>query len=121
MQLQKITPLLWVDNVRTTIDYYVSVFGFDEANFSEDPQWGVVEKHYISIMFCRPGENMGYNGPRLTGSLYLRTDDADAWWDFLKDRAEIVYPLEDSSYGMREFAVKDCNGYILQFGQTIPF
>ena len=46
MQLQKITPMLWVDDVRKTIDYYVSVLGFDEANYSEDPAWGVVEKHY---------------------------------------------------------------------------
>jgi len=116
MQLQKITPMFWVDDVRATIDYYVSVLGFDEANYSENPQWGVVEKHYVSIMFSKPNENAAYNGPHFTGSLYLRTDDADAWWGFLKDRATIVYPITDLSYGMREFAVKDCNGYILQFG-----
>jgi hypothetical protein len=31
----------------------------------------------------------------------------------------IVYPLEDFPYGMREFAIRDNNGYILQFGQEI--
>ena len=60
---------------------------------------------------------MDYHGPQFTGSLYLRTDDADAWWGFLKDRATIVHPIENFSYGMREFAIKDCNGYILQFGE----
>ncbi|TMI69065.1 MAG: bleomycin resistance family protein [Bacteroidetes bacterium] len=119
MQLQKITPMLWVDDVRATIDYYVSVLGFDEANYSEDPQWGVVEKHFVQIMFSKPNANVTYSGPQFTGSLYLRTDDADAWWGYLKDRATIVYPIEDFSYGMREFAIKDCNGYILQFGEDI--
>ena len=117
MQLQAITPMLWVDDVRATIDYYVSVLGFDETNFSADPPWGVVEKHNVRIMLSRPSEHIAYNGPQFTGSLYLLTDDADAWWGFLKDRANIVYPIEDFKYGMREFAVKDCNGYILQFGQ----
>jgi len=31
----------------------------------------------------------------------------------------VVYPLEDCAYGMREFAIRDNNGYILQFGQEI--
>jgi uncharacterized glyoxalase superfamily protein PhnB len=119
MQLQAITPMLWVDDVRATIDYYVSVLGFDEANFSEDPPWGVVEKHKVRIMFSRPNEHISYNGPQFTGTLYLRTDDADAWWGFLKDRANIFYPIRDFEYGMREFAIKDCNGYIMQFGQDI--
>ena len=41
----------------------------------------------------------------------------NAWWELLKDKAEVVYPIEDFEYGMREFAIKDCNGYMLQFGQ----
>jgi hypothetical protein len=31
----------------------------------------------------------------------------------------IFYPVEDFSYGLREFAIRDNNGYILQFGQEI--
>ena len=37
----------------------------------------------------------------------------------LKDKAAIVYPLEDFDYRMRKFAIRDNNGYILQFGQEI--
>ena len=29
----------------------------------------------------------------------------------------VVYPMETFGYGMREFAVYDNNGYLLQFGQ----
>jgi uncharacterized glyoxalase superfamily protein PhnB len=119
MQVQSITPMLWVDDVRATIDYYVSVLGFDEANYMTEPEWGVVEKHKVKIMLAKPGKNWPYDKPCFTGSLYLQTDDADAWWSFLKDKATIYYPIEDFKYGMREFAIKDCNGYILQFGQEI--
>ena len=40
-------------------------------------------------------------------------------WQQIKERATVVYPLEDFEYGMREFAIRDNNGYILQFGQEI--
>ena len=44
-------------------------------------------------------------------------DDANALWLQLKDKATVVYPIEEFDYGMREFAIRDINGYILQFGQ----
>jgi len=36
-----------------------------------------------------------------------------------KTKQTIVYPIENFYYGMREFAIRDNNGYILQFGQEI--
>jgi len=36
-----------------------------------------------------------------------------------KQNKTIVYPIENFYYGMREFAIRDNNGYILQFGQEI--
>jgi hypothetical protein len=30
-----------------------------------------------------------------------------------------AYPLKDFDYGMREFTIRDNNGYILQFGPEI--
>lgn len=32
---------------------------------------------------------------------------------------DLHYPVEDFGYGMREFAIYDNNGYLLQFGQEI--
>ena len=38
------------------------------------------------------------------------------WWK-LKDKARVCYGIEIFEYGMREFAIYDNNGYLLQFGQ----
>jgi uncharacterized glyoxalase superfamily protein PhnB len=46
-------------------------------------------------------------------------DDADEVWNQLKDKAKVSYPIEDFDYGMREFAIYDNNGYLLQFGHSI--
>ena len=37
----------------------------------------------------------------------------------VKDAVRVCYPIEDFDYGMREFAIFDNNGYLLQFGQEI--
>lgn len=119
MKLTELAPMLWVDDVRATIDYYVSVLGFEEANYQPDWLWGLVEKDAVRIMLAGQNEHIPYNGPQFTGSLYLRTDDVEAWWNNLKDKADVYYAIENFEYGMREFAIRDCNGYIIQFGQDI--
>ena len=40
-------------------------------------------------------------------------------WQRVRERARVCYPLEDFDYGMREFAIYDNNGYLLQFGEPI--
>ncbi|MEM7263507.1 MAG: VOC family protein, partial [Planctomycetota bacterium] len=60
-----------------------------------------------------------FDGPRFTGSLYLRCDDVDADWKRASSKADVAYPIEDFEYGMREFAVRDNNGYLIQFGMPL--
>ena len=40
-------------------------------------------------------------------------------WADLKGRVAVAYPMEEFHYGMREFAIYDNNGYLLQFGQEV--
>ncbi len=37
--------------------------------------------------------------------------------DIIKSKAEVVKDLETVWYGMQEFYIKDCNGYILGFAE----
>jgi len=37
----------------------------------------------------------------------------------VKDKVPVVYPIENFSYGMREFAIRDNNGYILLFAKPL--
>ncbi len=93
--------------------------GFSEANYVEEWSWGLAQKDEIKIMLAKPNEHTPYEKPFFTGSLYINTNDVDGWWNKLKDTEYIYYPIENCEYGMREFAIKDCNGYILQFGQDL--
>jgi uncharacterized glyoxalase superfamily protein PhnB len=112
-------PMLWVDDVKATIDWYVKTLDFEEGNYVETWQWSVVKKDDVLIMLAKPNEHTAYDGPKFTGSLYINTDDVDSLWKKLKGNSYIYYGLDNFEYGMREFAIKDCNGYILQFGQDL--
>jgi len=53
---------------------------------------------------------MPFDAPAFTGS---------ELWNSLKDVVKVCYPMEDFFYGMREFAIYDNNGYMLQFGSPL--
>ena len=54
--------------------------------------------------------------PRPSAGRYnFSVGDVDAWWEKLRDRAEIVEALFDTPYGTRKFTVKDPDGNELGF------
>jgi len=55
----------------------------------------------------------------MTGVLYFYPKDVRALWDQVKDKAPVEWELCEMDYGMLEFAIRDCNGYTLSFGQDM--
>ena len=117
--LRKLTPMLETPDLAETISFYTEVLGFSCNNRSDEMGWAHLSKDEVEIMFSLPNAHRNIPQPIMSGSLYLYTDQVEALWTNLKDRCAICYPLETFEYGMREFAVFDNNGYLLQFGQDI--
>ncbi len=59
------------------------------------------------------------NTTTLSSFLYVYPDNIDEAWEALKDKTEVVWPIQDMEHGMREFALKDCNGYTLIYGKSV--
>ncbi len=55
----------------------------------------------------------------LPGPFYFNIADVDNLWESLKDNVKICYEIATFEWGMREFAIYDNNGYVLQFGEKI--
>jgi uncharacterized glyoxalase superfamily protein PhnB len=119
MKLTSIAPVLYTRELQKTIDFYQNVFGFDVEAFDETVGWACVRQDSVRIMFSIPNAHVPFEKPVLTGTLYLNTDSVDERWNKVKDKASVVYPIENFDYGMREFCVLDNNGYMIQFGQEI--
>jgi len=111
--------MLWTDDIKTTLQFYTTILGFTVTNYSEEWGWAHLQRDNCSIMFSRPNGHEPFDKPSFTGSFYFNIPGLDALWENLKNTTYIYYDLEDFDYGMREFAIKDNNGYILQFGTEI--
>jgi uncharacterized glyoxalase superfamily protein PhnB len=117
MKLESVRPVLAVNNIDDTIRYYRDVLGFECANQMDG--WAALCKDNVEVMISLPNAHEPFEKPALTGSIYFNTSDVDALWEQIKEKVSIVYPIENFFYGLREFAIRDNNGYILQFGQEI--
>ncbi|KRA17643.1 MULTISPECIES: VOC family protein [unclassified Lysobacter] len=119
MNLRALTPMLRTPDTAATIAFYTQVLEFRLSAGDAAGGWAALERDGVELMLSGLNAHEGDLAPAFTGSLYLRTDDVDGWWRRLRERARVCYPIEDFGYGMREFAIYDNNGYLLQFGQPI--
>jgi uncharacterized glyoxalase superfamily protein PhnB len=121
MKIESLTPMLRTWDLRASITFYTEVLGFECQGLSEEQGWASLRRDGVAIMLACPNQqHEGDTAPAFTGSLYFHTDDVDGLWQRLKDRVRVCYPIENFEYGMREFAIYDNNGYLLQFGQPLP-
>ena len=118
MEVDSLTPMLRTWDLPATIEFYKGVLGFECKAYEPDWGWASLTLGAAAIMFSAPNEHEGDTRPAFTGSLYFRVRDVDSLWSRLKDQARVCYPIENFEYGMREFAIYDNNGYLLQFGEA---
>ena len=122
--------ILITEDIQRAIDYYRDTLGFELAGAmpDEDPTWCLMKRDDTRIMFLgshdhgdedeHEGDDHEHmHGPAVS-SLYFYPDNIDALWEQLRDRVEVEHPLEDMDYGMREFTIRDPNGYALNFGSS---
>jgi uncharacterized glyoxalase superfamily protein PhnB len=117
MKMKSLRPVLYVTDIDATIRFYKDTLGFECTNHISG--WASLLNYDVEIMISLPNAHQPFEKPNFTGSFYFHPDDVNALWANLKDKATIVYRIENFSYGMREFAIRDNNGYCLQFGNEI--
>jgi uncharacterized glyoxalase superfamily protein PhnB len=119
MKLNDLRPMLWTENLSETVDFYTKTLGFSCDEINKDWGWASLSKDEVSLMFAKPNAHTPFEKPIFTGSFYFSVSEVDALWTQLKDKANLAYGIENFEYGMREFAIYNNNGYMLQFGQEI--
>ncbi len=136
--MKRLIPNMAVEDVRKTVGYYVENFGFklimavsedksdmgDELVEGKEYIWANVTSGDVGFMFQRVDsfkEDIGdlFDTLGSSVSFYVEVEDVDALYDSVKNSVEIHKKIETTWYGMREFYVKDCNGYILAFSQQM--
>ena len=115
-KLTRLVPMFRAADLRQTIDFYTRILDFALLNAwpADKPTWCCLGRDAVEIMFTT-GDNP--DPPKMTGVLYLNTDDVLALHARIKAQVTIRWGPEIYHYGMHEFAIEDCNGYTLSFGQ----
>ena len=117
MKFKSLQPILWTENLDETIGFYLHILGFSLNEINDDWQWASLQKDGIQMMISKPNQHEKLNRICFSGSFYFNVENVDEVWEDLKIKANICYEIETFEWGMREFAIYDNNGYILQFAQ----
>ena len=118
-KFHSIRPMIYTREIKETIDFYVNILGFTCGEYNEDWNWASMYKDEAEIMIAFPNEHTPFEKPIFTGSFYMNVDNVDSLWESLKDKCKVCYEIENFDWNMREFAIYDNNGYLLQFGTEI--
>jgi catechol 2,3-dioxygenase-like lactoylglutathione lyase family enzyme len=113
-------PVLKVTNLQRSIDWYTGVLGFRAEGRSAQDGGGencFLRADDLELMLTT-GTHLG-DIPAFTGTIYFRVVGVDQAFARVKDRPEVVWPLEDQEYGTREFGLRDPDGYLLAFAEEI--
>src|SRR5690606_15518837 len=112
-------PFLPVKDLRKTIEYYTQTLGFDgEWYWGDPPTDAGCRRDQLSLLF-----NVN---PKLAAKmkgleLVMFVDDVDGIYEELRSKpeVEIIIPIRDEPWGMREFTLRDINGYSLRISCSL--
>ena len=113
-----ITPFLKTKDLPQTIDFYVNVLGFVVASKwpSTNPTNCILDNGHVHLAFGTDPQNW-YPDPGLSGQLWIDVSDVTTLHARIAGKVAIEWGPEVYDYGRREFAIKDCNGYLLTFSE----
>jgi catechol 2,3-dioxygenase-like lactoylglutathione lyase family enzyme len=118
IRFKGITPFLKTSDLAKTIEFYVGVLGFvvDSKWPADHPANCILDNGHVHLAFGTDPQNH-YPSPCLSGQLWIAVDNVIALHSRLVGKVPIEWGPEVYSYGRREFAIKDCNGYLLTFSE----
>ena len=121
-----LSPLLAVGNMKETIEFYKNALGFKMGMVfpdADNPEYADLSKDGMVLMFV-PAKDHGIGSGEKLGIgvyLYMEIDgNIDEYYAELKNKSvNIVADIKDEPYGVRDFSIKDIDGYQLTFNKRL--
>jgi uncharacterized glyoxalase superfamily protein PhnB len=138
MKVSKLTPNFSVSDIKQTIQFYQDILGFKlimavpetqdriEEQLSEQNTYvyALVVKDNVELMFQRTDTFKNdialANDHKTLGasvSFYMEVEGIEKFYNEIQKQNIKTTELKTAWYGMREFYLKDNNGYILGFAE----
>ena len=135
--MKRLTPQLCVNDVIQSVTFYSDVFGFKfimgaesgsreiTVSWREDQplDWAIMNSGDVEIIF-QSRDYLKTHFPKRSlsahcdqAAFYIEMEDLREFYTILKGKVTVVKDISTTFYGMREFYVRDCNGYIIGFAE----
>lgn len=121
-RLEGISPIVPVKDVARTAAFYRDVLGFDLRSNPQDDSFALVARDEAGVSLVKASDAAALAATRNNISAYIWVKDLAGLWNELEPalgqleegrvRAPFVQP-----YQMREFHVKDPDGFLIFFGE----
>lgn len=114
---ERLVAILKAADIARTVQWYTAA-GFEVRGLNPDvmPTWCEVARDGTVLQFIA-GETPWEGEPRLTGCLYVSTDNVDAVYEEIRDRVTCEWGVEEREWGARELVVRDPDDYFITFSQ----
>jgi catechol 2,3-dioxygenase-like lactoylglutathione lyase family enzyme len=115
IECEQVHPGLLVADVTAAVEFYTTKLGF-RLGFT----WGGDPPTFAGVNLGRAQMFLERGTPAPGGAVFFVVDDADALFDFHRaNGVEVLEPIGDRDYGIRDYMVRDLYGYRLAFGHNI--
>lgn len=128
IKLETLSPNLVVADVNKAVDFYTQNLGFTFITSVPEKgayNWAMVMRDGVTMMFQTlpsiqedlPSLKIESKGS--LGTFFIRMTGIDQLYHDVKNKVEIAADMRTTFYGMKEFTVKDLNGYFITFAEEV--
>ena len=124
----KLTPNLIVSNVEASLRFYEDVLGFDRGMTVPEQSpfvFASVTSGPVDI-FLNDRSTVTKESPQMANlafgggnTMFIEVKAVEAVHARIAPRVKVVMSLRTQWYGMREFAVRDPDGYVITFAERV--
>jgi uncharacterized glyoxalase superfamily protein PhnB len=118
----KLEPLIYVSELKKSIEFYINILGFKLGALfpnKKNPTYAPIFVGDSKLMLVAAREiNKKFYSKGLGGSgvqLFVQVEDVDEKYKEVKGKVDIIDEIETKSWGDREFTIKDPDGYLISF------
>ena len=125
-KLESLSLNLISDSVNASVDFYVKNLGFSLAASVPETgtyDWAMVQRDGVTFMFQSLNSlqqdmpSLKLNGKGSLGTFFIKMKGIEELYESLKGKVDIALEWRVTFYGMKEFGVKDPDGYYLVFAE----
>lgn len=116
----RVLPCLLVADMRRSLDFYLHVLGFAQTGYypiESNPVRTEVRRDDVAIILLAEAARGTAETPSFTGALYTFPESVDRLADELRGKVPFAWGPEETEFGIREFAIRDPDGYTLVFAE----